>query len=154
MESLHVTIGILSLKVEEMPEMRSKMKRVAERFQDLLMFSHGFMITTGRAGFGDNGATWLEIELGRGLVFCLREILEDEAIEHIADLRFSPHVTIFQKSILGTEERAQLQESSNVAKLGAIVATGMTLREKKGTSGNLEPVESWYFRSTQTVSEN
>jgi hypothetical protein len=47
-----------------------------------------------------------------------------------------------------------LQESSDVDKLGAIVATGMTLREKKGSSGNLEPVESWYFRSTQTVSEN
>ena len=105
MESLHVTIGILSLKVEEIPEMRRKMKRVAERFQDLLMYSHGFMLTT--------------------------PILEDEAIEYIADLRFSPHLTIFQKSSLGTEERAQLQESSNFAKLGAIVATGMTLREKK-----------------------
>ena len=87
-------------------------------------------------------------------MFCLREILEDEAIEYIADLRFAPHLTIFHKSSLGVEEKAQLQESTNHAKLGAIVATGMTLREKKGASGNLEPVESWYFRSIQTVSEN
>ena len=104
--------------------------------------------------FGDYGSTWLEIELGRDLVFCLQEILEDEAIEYIADLRFAPHLTIFHKSSLGVEEKAQLQESTNHAKLGAIVATGMTLREKKGASGNLEPVESWYFRSIQTVSEN
>ena len=85
-------------------------------------------------------------------MFCLREILEDEAIEYIADLRFAPHLTIFHKSSLGVEEKAQ--ERTNHAKLGAIVPTGMTLREKKGASGNLEPVESWYFRSIQTVSEN
>ena len=80
--------------------------------------------------------------------------MEDEAIEYLSDLRFAPHLIIIHKSSLGAEEKSQLQESTNHAKLGAIVANGMTLREKKGVSGDLEPVESWYFRSIQTVSEN
>ena len=61
------------------------------------MFSHGFMLTTGSAGYGDHNVLWLEISLGKELVFCLREILEEELVGHIADLRFDPHITIFRR---------------------------------------------------------
>ena len=58
-------MGILTIQDNEIEEVREKMKRVAEKFMDLLMFSHGFMLTNGRAGYGDYGVIWLEVALGR-----------------------------------------------------------------------------------------
>ena len=71
-------MGILTIQDNKIEEVREKMKRVAEKIMDLLMFSHGFMLTTGRACDGDYGVIWLEVTLGRKSVNTTREILEDE----------------------------------------------------------------------------
>ena len=47
----------------DLDDARRKLKRVAERFMD--------MLTTGSAGHGDHDVLWLEIALGKDLVFCL-----------------------------------------------------------------------------------
>ena len=106
------------------------------------------MLTTGRAGYGDYNVLWSEISLRKELVFCSREILEDELLQHITDLRFDPHIAIFCKSCLGTEETAQLQESTAHTKLGCLVAEGITLRAKKENPRDPPAqIESWNFSS-------
>ena len=117
---------------------------------DLLMFSHGFMLTTGRAGYGDYGVIWLEVALGRELVNSLREILDEELYENIVDPRFSPHITIFHRNSLGDEEKAQLQESVAHEKLGCLVGEGITLRARKGNPGGAPaPLDIWHFFSKE-----
>ena len=56
-------MGILSMQDTDLDDARRKLKRVAERFMD--------MLTTGSAGHGDHDVLWLEIALGKDLVFCL-----------------------------------------------------------------------------------
>ena len=64
----------------------------------------------------------MEVELGKELKTCLREYIEEEAIEFITDLRFVPHLTIFRKSSLENEEKAQLVASSAHTRLVCISA--------------------------------
>ena len=84
-----------------MNEIRKKLERAIERFKDLILSHYGFMMTCGKLGFGDYGVVWLEIELGKELMTCLREYIEEEAIEFITD-RF-----IMQKGSLNSSKTRQ-----------------------------------------------
>ena len=58
-------------------------------------------------------------------------------------------ITIFHKSALGDEEKAQLKESIVHTKLGCWMGEGITLRARKGNHGETSgPVESWNFVTT------
>ena len=136
--SLHLTVACLHISDEnnEMDDIRKKLDRAIERFKDLILSHYGFMMTFGKLAFGDYGIVWLEVELRKELVTCLREYIEVEAVEFITELRFVPHLTIFRKGSLETEEKAQLVASSVHTRLGCISAEGMTLRERKKGSRN------------------
>ena len=108
--SLHLTVAHLYISDEsnEMDEIKKKEDRTTERFKDLILYHYSYMMTTGKLGFSDYGVVGLEIEVGKELVTCLRKYIEEEVTEFITDHKFVPHLTIFYKSNLENEQKAQL----------------------------------------------
>ena len=69
----------------------------------------GFLITCGSIRFMDHNVLVLEIELGKEVCMMLRHLIEIELEPWLADLRFSPHMSIFTNSSVA--EKRQLGES-------------------------------------------
>ena len=61
----------------------------------------------------------------------LQHLIEIELGPWLADLRFSPHITIFTNSSVAESERKQLGESIKHRKLGGLVCECITLRSKQ-----------------------
>ena len=93
-------------------------------------------------GYGDHNVLWLEISLGKELVFCLREILEEELVGHIADLCFDPHITILLRGKGSTAG----EHCSH--KTWRLVGRRHNPASKEGKTGDPPaPIESWSFSS-------
>ena len=73
----------------------------------------------------------MKINLGEELCGILREYIEDELEDYIADTRFTSHLTIFKENNMTNEARHQLSESLEHFKTGSMVATSVTMRAKK-----------------------
>ena len=75
--SLHLTIATLNVKDGELDTVLKKAKTVHERFVDLLDAPDGLMVAVNQIGFGDYGALWVNLELGKEAIGCLREMIDE-----------------------------------------------------------------------------
>jgi 2'-5' RNA ligase len=149
LEKMHITIAVCAIAESEYPQARAKIRKVADRFSDILVGKQGYMVTMNRIGFGDHNVVWMELAIGKELTITLRELIEDEMPEFLTDMRFHPHISIFKRSSLTDKARTQLMESTGHARLGPLVAHGLTLRLRKVKGMNLEPDVSVTFKSNE-----
>ena len=81
----------------------------------------------------------------------LRHLIEIELEPWLADLRFSPHITIFTNSSVAESERKQLGESLKHRKLGCLVCETITLRTKKTEIEKSTNILECSLKAGQTV---
>ena len=100
---------MLKVPPGEIETVKSKTKKAVEAFMDMTESDTGFLITCGSIRFMDHNVLALEIELGKEVCMMLRHLIEIELEPWLADLRFSPHMSIFTNSSVA--EKRQLGES-------------------------------------------
>ena len=129
--SLHLTIATLNVKDGELDTVLKKAKTVHERFVDLLDAPDGLMVAFNQIGFGDYGALWVNLELGKEAIGCLREMIDESLGVFLTDLRFNSHLTIFRNNKLEEMEKGQVKAAVTGFKLPSLVVDKMTVRERK-----------------------
>ena len=74
---------------------------------------------------GDGSETlFMKVQLGREIMEVLRSIIEDELMDKLTDLRFSPHVTLYGGCALSPDTRDGLFKTADVV-LGPTVRIGL-----------------------------
>ena len=97
---MHITLGVFNILEEEIEEAEMKFKRVGEKFTDLTS-PGSFLLNLKGLEMGDGSQVlFVKVQLGREILEILRGLLEDEMGDKITDVRFSPHVTIFDECSL------------------------------------------------------
>ena len=77
-----------------------RFKRVGEKFTDLTS-PGSFLMNLKGLEMGDGSQVhFMKVQLGKEILEILRGLLEDELGDKITDMRFSPHVTIFDECSL------------------------------------------------------
>ena len=71
-----------------------------------------------------------KVNLGREMLEILRGLLEDELGDKITNMRFTPHVTIFDECSLMPETRENLFKTAEVMVGPTIRASNMSFRER------------------------
>ena len=107
-KALHITLAVLKVPSGDIETVKDKIKKAVEAFKDMMESDSGFLITCGSTRFLDHSVIALEIELGKEVCMMLRHLIEIELGPWLADLRFSPHITIFTNSSVAELERKQL----------------------------------------------
>ena len=80
-------------------------------------------------GDGSQGL-FAKVYLGREMLEILRGLLEDELGDKITDMRFTPHVTLFDECPLNPETRENLFRTAEVIEGPTIRASNMSSREQ------------------------
>ena len=80
---------------------------------------------------GDGSETlFVKVQLGKEIMEVLRNIIEDELMDKITDLRFSPHITLYGGCSLSPDMRDGLFKTAD-AIVGPTISVGsMSLRER------------------------
>ena len=91
----------------------------------------------------------MKVNLGREILEILRGLLEGKLGDKITDMRFSPHVTIFDECSLTPETRENLFKTAEVMVGPTIRASDMSFRERYQQREHRElssvPVVSYVF---------
>ena len=83
--------------------MIEKTKRIWEEYVDLLGSPSNLVLSFKGITFGDQGSIWIKMELGKEVILVLREMIEAGLGEHLTDLRFESHLTVFRSSEISEE---------------------------------------------------
>ena len=123
---MHITLGVFNILEDEVEEAEMKFKRVGEKFTDLTS-PGSFLLNLKGLEMGDGRQVLLlKVQLGREILEILRGLLEDE----MTDMRFSPHVTIFNECSLTPETHENLFKTAEVMVGPTIRASDMSFRER------------------------
>ena len=116
--------------LREVEEAEMKFKRVGEKFTD--MTSPGsFLLNLRWLEMGDGSQVlFVKVQLGKEILQILRGLIEDELGDKLTDLRFSPHITIFDECTFTPEVRDNLFKTAEVIVGPTISASNMSLRER------------------------
>ena len=107
-----------------------KFKRVCEKFTDLTS-PGSFLVNIKGLEMGDGSQVlFAKVNLGREMLEILRGLLEDELGDKITDMRFTPHVTIFDECFLTPETHENLFKTAEVIVGPTIRASDMSFRER------------------------
>ena len=127
---MHITLGVFNILEDEVEEAEMKFKRVGEKFTDLTS-PGSFLLNLKGLKMGDGSQVlFVKVQLGREILEILRGLLEDEMGDKITDMRFSPHVTIFDECSLTPETRENLFKTAEVIVGPTIRASDMSFRER------------------------
>merc|ERR1711888_475850 len=127
---MHITLGVFNILEEEVKEAEMKFKKVVEKFTDLTS-PGSFLVNIKGLEMGDGSQVlFAKVNLGREMLEILRGLLEDELGDKITDMRFTPHVTIFDECSLTQETRENLFKTAEVMVGPTIRASDMSFRER------------------------
>jgi 2'-5' RNA ligase len=98
--------------------------------------------------FGDQGSIWIKMELGKEVILVLREMIEAGLGEHLTDLRFESHLTIFRSSEISEEVQQGIRGSASKINLGCATIRKVSLRARKVGKDKPEPILSLPFADT------
>ena len=127
---MHITLGVFNILEDEVEEAEMKFKRVGEKFTDSTS-PGSFLLNLKGLKMGDGSQVlFVKVQLGREILEILRGLLEDEMGDKITDMRFSPHVTIFDECSLTPETRENLFKTAEVIVGPTIRASDMSFRER------------------------
>ena len=129
--NLHLTLAVLEVPADSLEDVCGRTERAVAKFKDAMDGSKGFLVTTSAIKFLDHGSLSMGIGLGAELCEMARVFIEEELKTYIADIRFSPHLTIFTQNVMEQEERDLLSTSLAHTQTGSLVADRITLRTKK-----------------------
>ena len=127
---MHITLGVFNILEEEVEEAEMKFKKVGEKFTDLTS-PGSFLVNMKGLEMGDGSQVlFAKVNLGREMLEILRGLLEDELGDKITDMRFTPHVTLFDECSLTPETRENLFRTAEVMVGPTIRASNMSFRER------------------------
>ena len=113
---------------EEVDDAEMRFNRVGEKFTDLTS-PGSFLMNLKGLEMGDGSQVlFMKVQLGKEI---LRGLLEDELGDKITDMRFSPHVTIFDECSLDLETRENLFKTTEVIVGPTLSAYDMSFRERR-----------------------
>ena len=129
-KKMHVTLGCFNITKDEVEEAEMKFKRVGEKFTD--MTSPGsFLLNLRGLEMGDGSEVlFVKVQLGKEILEILRGLIEDELGDKLTDLRFSPHIKIFDDYSLTPEMCDNLFKTAEVIVGPTISVSSMSLRER------------------------
>ena len=126
---MHITLGEFNILQEEIDDAEMRFKRVGEKFTDLTS-PGSFLMNLKGLEMGDGSQVlFMKVQLGKEILEILRGLLEDELGDKITDMRFSPHVTIFDECSLDPETRENLFKTTEVIVGPTLSAYDMSFRE-------------------------
>ena len=80
---------------------------------------------------GDGSETlFIKVQLGREIMEVLRNIIEDELMDKLTDMRFLPHVTLYGKCALSPDKRDGLFKTADAIPGPTVSICSMSLRER------------------------
>jgi hypothetical protein len=123
-----------------------------EEYVDLLGSPSNLVLTFKGIPFGDQGSIWIKMELGKEVILVLREMIEAGLGEHLTDLRFESHLTIFRSSEISEEVQQGIRGSASKINLGCATIRKVSLRARKVGKDKPEPILSLPFADT-TIAE-
>ena len=130
-ESLHITLAVLHVAEEEVPGLIEKTRRIWEEYVDLLGSPSNLVLSFKGLAFGDQGSIWIKMELGKEAILVLREMIEAGLGEHLTDLRFESHLTVFKSSLISEDVKQGIRGSAGRINLGCATIRKISLRPKK-----------------------
>jgi 2'-5' RNA ligase len=130
-ESLHITLAVLHVAEEEVPGLMEKTRRIWEEYVDLLGSPSNMVLSFKGIGFGDHGSIWIKMELGKEAILVLREMIEAGLGEHLTDLRFESHLTVFTSSLISEDVKQGIRGSASKINLGCATIRKISLRPRK-----------------------
>ena len=111
---------------------------MGEKFTDLTS-PGSFLVNMKGLEMGDGSQVlFAKVYLGREMLEILRGLLEDELGDKITDMRFTPHVTLFDECSLTPETRENLFRTAEVMVGPTIRASNMSFRERYQQTENGE----------------
>ena len=130
-KKMHITLGVFNILQEEVDDAEMRFKRVGEKFTDLTS-PGSFLMNLKGLEMGDGSQVlFMKVQLGKEILEILRGLLEDELGDKITDMRFSPHVTIFDECSLDPETRENLFKTTEVIVGPTLSACDMSFRERR-----------------------
>ena len=129
-KKMHITLGVFNILQEEVDDAEMRFNRVGEKFTDLTS-PGSFLVNMKGLEMGDGSQVlFAKVNLGREMLEILRGLLEDELGDKITDMRFTPHVTLFDECSLMPETRENLFKTAEVMVGPTIRASNMSFRER------------------------
>ena len=92
------------------------------------------------------------MELGKEVILVLREMIEAGLGEHLTDLRFESHLTVFRSSEISEEMKQGICGSASEINLGCATTRQISLRPRKIGKEKTEPILTLPFADT-TIAE-
>ena len=129
-KKMHITLGCFNIMKDEVEEAEMKFKRVGEKFTDMT-FPGSFLLNLHGLEMGDGSQVlFVKVQLGKEILEILRGLIEDEMGDKLTDLRFSPHLTIYDECSLTPETRDNLFKTAEVIVGPTIRASDMSFKER------------------------
>ena len=127
---MHVTLGVFNLLDDEIKEAEMRFKKIGQKFSDLA--SPGpFLMNMKGLEMGDGSQViFAKIYLGREMLQILRGLFEDELGDKLTDMRFMPHVTLFDGCTLDPVTRENLFRTADAMVGPTIKASSMSFRQR------------------------
>ena len=129
--SMHLTIGTLLLKEEEVQKVHDQLQELTQKFLDVVGATYGLMLTFQGIGWGDHRKIWAEAKMGAAPIMAYRELLEDTFDPFLTDSRFHMHLLVFKNVKATPQEKARFKASNIYVTLSPINLEMVTLRERK-----------------------
>ena len=90
-KKMHVTLACIHVTEGEVEETEAKFCQIGEKFTEVTR-AGPFLINLRGLEMGDGSETlFVKVQLGKEIMEVLRNIIEDELMDKITDLRFSLH---------------------------------------------------------------
>ena len=135
-ESLHITLAVIHVTKEEIPNLVEKVKQTWEKYLDMLGFPTNLVLSFRGLEFGDRGSVWIRMNMGTEVMLVIRELSEASIGQWLTDLRFSSHLTIFRSSELSEQG---LKGTASEINLGCATVRKLSLRPRKVGKEKKEP---------------
>ena len=127
---MHITLGVFNLLEDEIEEAEMRFKKVGQKFSDLAS-PGSFLVNMKGLEMGDGSQVlFAKVYLGREMLEILRGLFEDELGDKLTDMRFMPHVTLFDECTLTPETRENLFRTADVMVGPTIRASSMSFRQR------------------------
>jgi 2'-5' RNA ligase len=139
-ESLHITLAVMHMTEEEVPELMERTKKIWQEFVDIMGSPNNLVLSFKGLAFGDHGTIWVRMELGKEAIMILREMIESGLGENLTDLRFEPHLTVFKSSQISEDIQQGIRGSVSKMNLGCATIRKISLRQRKVGKELNEPI--------------
>ena len=127
---MHITLGVFNLLDDEIEEAEMRFKKVGQKFSDLAS-PGSFLVNMKGLEMGDGSQVlFAKVYLGREMLEILRGLFEDELGDKLTDMRFMPHVTLFDECTLDPVTRENLFRTADVMVGPTIRASSMSFRQR------------------------